>query len=84
MENEVIECTSEEGITVGLIDSILTAANALVGRDLTHSTVIDALEDLRSSLNVQVLIGKTMAINLEKLMRSYQITELERAMLPRN
>lgn len=55
--NEVIECTSEEGITIGLIDSMLASANVLVSRDLGHPMVIEALEDLRSSRNIQVLIA---------------------------
>jgi hypothetical protein len=82
VESEAIECTSEEGITIGLIDSMLAAANALNGRDLSHPGVVEALKDLRASRNVQVLLAKTMGISREKLLRCSQIGELERAMLP--
>lgn len=83
MTSETIDCTSEEGITIGLIDSILAAANALYGRDLRHPQVIEALNDLRSSRNVQVLTAKVAGLKPLDLLRSHQVNELENAMSPR-
>jgi hypothetical protein len=85
MEDEVIECTSEEGIVIGLIDSILASANALVGMRsyFSHPHVIEALNDLRSSRNVNVLVAKTMGINRAELLERYETRTLEDAMLPR-
>jgi hypothetical protein len=42
------DCRSDEGITVGLVDSILTAAHLLASRDLTPPAVQAALRDLRA------------------------------------
>jgi hypothetical protein len=42
----VIDCRSEEGITIGLIDTILTAAHLLAGRDLSSYQIHGALKDL--------------------------------------
>jgi hypothetical protein len=41
------ECSSPEGITVGLIDAINTVSKVLVLQDLSHPAVIEALRDLR-------------------------------------
>lgn len=43
-----VDCRSEEGITIGLIDTIMTCCAALRGRDLCHAQVVEALKDLRS------------------------------------
>lgn len=41
------ECESEEGITIGIIDTIITMVALLKRRDLTHSETHKALLDLR-------------------------------------
>lgn len=41
------ECSSPEGITVGLIDAIGTVSKVLVLQDLSHPAVVEALRDLR-------------------------------------
>lgn len=46
------ECDSETGLTVGLIDSLLSIASVIVSRDLSPSLVWEAMKDLRSSDNM--------------------------------
>jgi len=43
-----IECSSQDGITIGLIDSIITNVRILKERDIEHASpeVLDALQDL--------------------------------------
>lgn len=53
----IIDCDSEEGVTIGLIDAIITAAHVLRGRDLTSSGVQEAIMDLRSNWLVRSLMG---------------------------
>ena len=45
--NEHIECRSEEGITIGLIDSLIYICRVLVKRDMTLPKVIEALKDIQ-------------------------------------
>jgi hypothetical protein len=45
-----IECTSEEGITIGLIDAAIGALNALRGRDLSGTGAQEAIADLRVTI----------------------------------
>jgi hypothetical protein len=51
----VIDCRSEEGITIGLIDTILTAAHLLVDRDLDTPAVQEALDDFASSKELMLI-----------------------------
>ncbi|MNZ98575.1 hypothetical protein D3C78_1178640 [compost metagenome] len=51
------DCRTEDGVTVGLIDSIITAARVVARRGLSSEAVYQALEDLRSDEDVQALIG---------------------------
>ena len=51
------DCRSPEGITVGLIDSIITAARVLSYRQFTHAAVLEALKDLREDSDVKRLLG---------------------------
>lgn len=44
-----LELKSEEGLAVGLIDSILTSAELLSLMDLTNPQVLEALKDLQSN-----------------------------------
>lgn len=52
------ECKSEEGVTVGLIDSILTCAHVLASRDLSGKAIKDALQDLHEDKDLAALIGR--------------------------
>lgn len=49
-------CDSESGITVGLIDSILTAAKVLRNRSLTDKGVREALKDLADDADLRRLL----------------------------
>lgn len=42
------DCRTEDGITVGLIDSIITISRILSQRDLSSHNVKEALKDLKS------------------------------------
>lgn len=50
------DCRSAEGITVGLIDSMITSARVLKGRSMAGRAISEALKDLRSDPDVLVLI----------------------------
>jgi hypothetical protein len=52
-----VECTSEEGVTIGLIDSIMTQAAVLNTRDLSSHDVKEALKDLRANKNLKFLLN---------------------------
>lgn len=52
-----ISKSSPEGITVGLIDSIITAAHVLSGREFIHPVVLEALKDLRQDSDVRRLLS---------------------------
>ncbi len=51
-----LECRSDVGITVGLVDSLLTIARVLKTRDLSSRDVQHALSDLRSDDAIFALI----------------------------
>jgi hypothetical protein len=44
--SETIDCRSPQGITVGLVDAIISIARILAKRDLTSPAVQEALLDL--------------------------------------
>lgn len=46
MNEEPIDCRSPQGITVGLVDAIISIARILAKRDLTSPAVQEALLDL--------------------------------------
>ena len=50
------DCRSEDGITVGLIDGVISVARVLRGRDLTVPAVVEALADLRADEDVASLL----------------------------
>ncbi len=50
------DCRTEEGITTGLIDAIITAARVLARRDLAPVAVREALADLRSDEDLAALL----------------------------
>ncbi len=50
------DCRTEEGTTVGLIDSVITVARVLAKRDLSTPAVLDALRDLRTDSDVASLL----------------------------
>jgi hypothetical protein len=54
-----LDCRSSEGVTVGLIDGIITAARVLRDRDLSHPAVREALADLREDEDVAHLVSRS-------------------------
>lgn len=53
-------CRTEVGVTVGLIDSIITAARVLSAREKSSVEVQEALKDLRSDEDVvNLIVGVT-------------------------
>jgi hypothetical protein len=54
--HSVTECRSEQGVTVGLIDTILNSARLLAGRNLNSNAVRQALSDLSSDGDLRSLL----------------------------
>lgn len=52
------DCRSEEGITEGLIDSIIFICRILAKRDLGHSQVQNALKDLKNDKDARWVIDR--------------------------
>ncbi len=50
------DCRTTEGVTVGIIDSIITLCRLLVERDLTTPAAKEALRDLRSDDDVLAVV----------------------------
>lgn len=56
MSDDIVDCRSEEGITIGLVDAIISIGRILSERDLTSSVnVLEALKDLRSDEDLKRL-----------------------------
>jgi len=52
------DCRSEEGVTVGLIDSLIFIARVLAKRDLGSHGVREALADLQSDEDIALLLQR--------------------------
>lgn len=52
------DCRSEEGITVGLIDSIIAISRVLANRDFSSPSVIEALKDLREDSDLNSILDQ--------------------------
>lgn len=52
------DCRSDEGVTVGLIDSIISIMRVLVHRDMDAECVREALKDLREDEDVKTVLGR--------------------------
>jgi hypothetical protein len=50
-------CRSETGVTVGLIDALISIARILAKRNLNDAGVIEALKDLQSDEDIAKIIG---------------------------
>lgn len=55
------DCRTEEGVTVGLVDAVISLARVLRGRDLADPAVVEALRDLASDEDVEWLIAEAHA-----------------------
>lgn len=58
MEEVITDCRTEEGKTVGLIDSIIFIARILSERDLSTETVQSALKDFRNDEDVKKIFQR--------------------------
>lgn len=56
MNHTSTDCRSEEGVTVGLIDAIMTMSRLLSRRNLSHPAVQEALKDLNADEDLQMLL----------------------------
>ena len=59
--NSVTSCKSEEGITVGLIDSIINSLRLLRKRSLKGDAIKEALIDFRCDKDLEYLLNKSSA-----------------------
>lgn len=55
---EPLDCRSEIGITVGIVDSLITMCRLLALRDLSAAEVQEALKDLRQDEDLRKVIGE--------------------------
>lgn len=51
------ECRSETGITVGLVDALISILRVLSPRDLTEHEVVEALKDLKDDPDFATLLS---------------------------
>jgi ATP-dependent protease Clp ATPase subunit len=51
------DCRSDEGVTVGLVDAIITIARVLRHRDLSGEAVRQALLDIANDEDVRFLLA---------------------------
>ncbi len=56
------DCRSKEGVTVGLVDAVISLARVLRGRDLSNPAVVEALRDLASDEDVEWLIAQARVL----------------------
>lgn len=54
---EPIDCRSEEGITVGLVDAIISIARILAKRDISPEAVKEALMDLAMDEDISKIMN---------------------------
>jgi hypothetical protein len=54
------DCRTEEGVTIGLIDGIITMARVLVQRDLNSTSTREALTDLQADEDVASILTSAM------------------------
>lgn len=53
------DCRTEVGVTVGLVDAVITMCRVLVTRPLVDPEVVEALADLRSDEDVRAVVSGT-------------------------
>ena len=80
---ETTECRSEDGITIGLLDTIMTAAHALKGRSLSSIAVVEAMKDFYCDPELRVLLVKASGLDYTKVRTAYELNALEGLMEPK-
>jgi len=58
--NEVVDCRSTEGTTVGLIDALISVARVLAPRDLRTPAVLEALKDLADDEDIKQVLSAAL------------------------
>lgn len=53
--NSQTDCRSEDGVTVGLVDAIITLCRLIRTRNINQSDVLEALKDLASDEDFEYL-----------------------------
>jgi len=59
------DCREPVGITVGLIDALITICRILARRDLTGHEIEQALADLRADEDVSLVFGAAAKVEIE-------------------
>lgn len=59
------DCRSEDGITVGMIDAMISIARVLRTRNLNNDSVLEALKDIRSDEDIAWILKNQMDENYE-------------------
>ena len=85
-----LDCRSEDGITVGLIDSIITISRLakrrleLLSKDdmKDHPEVLEALIDLASDADFKSVCVRALGFTYPKAYAAYQTDSLESLMKP--
>lgn len=55
-QDRTVDCRSDEGVTMGLIDGAIAIFRVLRLRDLTHPVVVEALRDIRADEDVRSVL----------------------------
>ena len=63
MEEVHSDCRTEEGITIGLIDSLIFICRELARKDLSSEMVQSTLRDFRNDADVKKLFNAPKTIN---------------------
>lgn len=54
--NPPVDCASDEGITIGLIDGMIAMARIVASRDWSHPAVREALADFKQDATLRTLL----------------------------
>jgi hypothetical protein len=63
MNETFSDCRTDDGVTIGLIDAIITMCRLLINRDLSTADVIEALKDIANDEDFN---------QLETILKNYQ------------
>lgn len=58
MKKKIIDCRSKKGVTIGLVDSLITISRILAKRDLDDYDIIEALRDLRGDEDFNFIVSQ--------------------------
>lgn len=61
MTEEVQSCRSDEGVTVGLVDAMISILRVLAPRDLSTTNVQEALADLTEDPDLRTVLAARQA-----------------------